>query len=241
MKEFSESTYGERISAVYDELYSAYNESAIEVLCEFGSGGRALELGIGTGRIALPLKRKGIEVSGIDASEDMVSKLKAKPGGEDIRVTIGNLAEIDVEGQFKLIFVVFNTFYNLQTQEEQIRCFKNVARHLTSDGVFLIEAFVPDMTRFIDRQSVRLIDLDEDKARIDLAQLDKVNQTVVSQHLSLSEKGVKFYPVKLRYAWPSEFDLMAQLAGLRLLHRWGDWGRDPFTNDSGRHISVYGF
>jgi len=151
MKAFSESTYGKYISTVYDEMFPSYDELAIEVLVELCSGGKVLELGIGTGRIALPLKNKGIKVSGIDASREMITQLRAKPGGEDIQVALGNFADVDIEGQYKLIFVVFNSFFGLLTQDEQIRCFRNVAGHLDPDGVFLIEAFVPDMTRFEKR------------------------------------------------------------------------------------------
>ena len=240
MKEFFDSTYGDRIAPVFDEWYSEYEPAVIELLSEFAQGGRALELGIGSGRIALPLQERGIEVQGIDASQAMIARLKEKPGGEDLQVTLGNFADVAVEGQFKLVYVVFNTFFALGSQEEQVQCFQNVAGRLTPEGVFLIETFVPDMARFIDQQTVRLGRMELDQVYIDVSQLDMLNQQVSSQHIVLSEEGVSLYPVKLRYAWPAELDLMARLANLALKERWSGWGKEAFTNESKRHISVYG-
>jgi SAM-dependent methyltransferase len=240
MKKYTHSTYGDRIADTYDQWYSAYEPSTIQTLVDLARGGRAPELGIGTGRIAIPIHQEGVEVYGIDASQAMLAKVKSKPGGEDIQVSIGNFTDVDVEGNFDLIFVVFNTFFDLDTQEEQIRCFKNVADHLTSGGVFIIEAFVPDMARFTNWQTVRVTDLDEDGVRLELSQLDLVNQQVTNQHVFLTEESTRFFPVKLRYIWPSEMDLMVRLAGMELRHRWSNWEGDPLTNDSGRHISVYG-
>ena len=240
MKEFFESTYGDRIAAVYDEWYGDYDPAIVDVLGELAKGGRALELGIGSGRIAFPLQQRGIEIQGIDASKAMIAKLKEKSGGEDIQVTLGNFADVAVEGQFKLIYVVFNTFFALGTQEEQLQCFQKVANRLTPDGAFLIEAFVPDMARYIDQQTVRVSHLETDEVHLEASQLDMLNQQVSSQHIVLSEVGVKMYPVKLRYAWPAELDLMARLANLTLKERWGSWGKESFTNESKRHISLYG-
>jgi SAM-dependent methyltransferase len=240
MNTYDESTYGERISGIYDQLYSSFDEASIETLAELAKGGPALELGIGTGRIALPLQRKGVKVQGIDASKAMVEKLRTKPGGEDVPVTLGNFSEVAVEGQFPLIFVIFNTFFGLLEQDLQIRCFKNVAQHLGPEGVFLMEVFVPDLARFTGQQTFRVVAIDENQVRLEASQHDSVNQQVTSRHVHLSEEGVQLYPVKLRYAWPSELDLMARLAGLELKHRWGDWDRSPFSADSDRHISVYG-
>lgn len=240
MKNYTESTYGDRISEIYDLWYSEYDQSMIKTLARFAQGGRALELGIGTGRIAIPLHQEGIEVYGIDASQAMLAKLKSKPGGEDIHVSIGDIAEVDVEGYFNLIFVAFNTVFALDTQDKQIRCFKNVANHLKPGGVFVVEAFVPNLARFTDRQTVRVINMDENGVRLEVSQLDIVNQQVTSQQVFLSEEGVHFYPVKIRYAWPSEMDLLARLAGMTLKHRWSSWDGDLFTKDSTRHISIYG-
>jgi SAM-dependent methyltransferase len=240
MKNYTESTYGEQIASIYDELYSFFDKSAISTLSELARGGHALELGIGTGRIALPLQQSGVDISGIDASEAMIAKLRAKPSSKDIEVSIGNFADLDVEGNFELIYVVFNTFFALETQEEQVRCFKNVAQHLAVGGVFVIEAFVPDMARFADHQTVRATAIDEAMVHLEVTRIDMASQQIFSQHTLLSEEGVRLFPVKIRYAWPSELDLMAQLAGLSLQHRWGNWTRDEFTKESRSHISVYG-
>lgn len=240
MKQYDDTTYGERIAEAYDELYAEYEEAAIDLLCELARGGRVLELGIGTGRIALPLHRRGVDVMGIDASPAMIAKLRAKPDGAGIEVVQGSFAQIDVEGKFDLIYVVFNTFYALLTQAEQVQCFRSVAEHLTEGGVFLIEAFVPDLYRYDNRQSVRAVNLSEDRVSLNVAQLDPLTQQVTSQHVFLSEEGIRLYPVRLRYVWPSEFDLMAQLAGLSLKHRWGSWEKDEFTAESGSHVSIYG-
>ena len=239
MKEYSASTYGERFADFYDDMYPDFDKALIETLVDLSQGGRALELGIGTGRIALPLSQAGLDVNGIDASSAMLAKLEAKPGAEKIHTSTGNFADLAVEGQFDLIFVVFNTFFNLQNQAEQARCFQNVAKRLTPDGVFVIEAFVPDMTRFIDRQTVRAINMDEYGVRLEVTQLELVKQQIRSQHVFLTEDGVRLFPVKIRFAWPSELDLMAALAGLELQHRWGSWDRDQLTDDSSSHISVY--
>ncbi len=242
MKSYADATYGEHISEVYDELYGTYEEGLIDRLVELAAGERVLELGIGTGRIALPLAERGLDVSGIDISPAMVSKLRAKPRGDEIRIVQGSFADFPAEldeDQFDLIYVVFNTFYSLLTQEEQVQCFRSVAAHLAEDGRFLIEVFVPDLTRFEDGQAVRLQHLSEDTVRLDAAELDLLNQHIASQHIRISTEGVKPYPVKLRYAWPSELDLMAQLAGLTLQQRWSTWQKDPFTKESTKHISVY--
>lgn len=240
MEHYDEMTYGERIADIYDELYSDYEEAAVDLLRELAGRGRVLELGIGTGRVALPLAHRGVHVTGIDASEAMIEKLRAKRGGGGIEVVQGNFVEIDLEGRFDLVYIVFNTFFGLQTQEEQVACFQSVAEHLTEEGVFLIEAFVPDLCRFDDDQTVRVVDMSEGVVRLDVSRHSRVGQQISSQHVVLSEKGVRLYPVKVRYAWPSELDLMARLAGLRLKHRWGSWDKAAFTGESGKHLSVYG-
>jgi SAM-dependent methyltransferase len=238
--EYTEETYGEHVAEIYDEWYPSYDEAAIDVLYELAGKGRALELGIGTGRIALPLLHKGVEVHGIDASPAMVKKLRQKPGGERIPVTMGSFANIPVEGQFSLIYVLFNTFFALLTQDEQVSCFESAARRLEAQGVFLIEAFVPDLKRYVNQQAIHAVEIHEDLLRIDATRLDPTTQQLFSQHVTLSEQGVRLYPVRLRFAYPAELDLMARLAGLRLLQRYGDWDGGAFTADSGKHISIYG-
>ncbi len=239
MKEYEISTYGERVAASYDAMYPYCDEAMIETLARLARGGRALELGIGTGRVALPLAEKGIELHGIDASPSMIEQLRAKRGGENIPVTMGNFADVALSGEYDLVYVVFNTFFALLTQEEQMRCFERVAGRLASGGVFIIEAFVPDLTRFIGNQATRAIEMTLDRVKLDIAMLDSVSQRITGQHVHITEQGIKLFPIQLRYAWPSEMDLMARLAGLKLRHRWDDWTGRPFTSESQKHISVY--
>jgi SAM-dependent methyltransferase len=240
MLENSAAAYGDRIAAIYDDLYAGFDPAALDLLSDLADNGSALELGIGTGRLAIPLRAKGVDIQGIDASEAMVMKMRAKPGGDAIPVTIGDFADADPSGPFKLIYVVFNTFFALLTQEQQVRCFQNVAERLSQGGRFLLEVFLPDLTRFAQGQTVRLVSQEHDCVRLDVSQHDLVEQLVTSTHVHLAVDGTQLYPVRLRYAWPAELDLMAQLAGLKLHHRWGDWDKRAFTNASGRHISVYG-
>lgn len=240
MKGYETETYGELIADVYDDWYPAGNaEGAVTLLTELATGGRVLELGIGTGRIALPLAEAVLEVQGIDASPAMVAKLRAKPGGERIPVTFGDFAEVPVPGVFDLVFVAFNTLFSLPDQEAQVRCFRNVATHLKPNGVFAMEAFVPDLTRYARLQNTSAIAVELDEVRMDVSIHDPVTQQVRSQHLVLAESGLRLRPVVIRYAWPSELDLMGQLAGLRLRERWGGWHREPFTAHSQSHVSVY--
>jgi SAM-dependent methyltransferase len=243
VERYEPSTYGRKIAEIYDELYGVMfdNEGCVEFLAGKARGGRALELAIGTGRIALPLKEKRVEVHGIDISEDMVAKMREKPGGEEIPVAMGNFVDVGVEGDFDLIYLLFNTFFGVTTQDEQVACFHNVAEHLTPEGVFVVETFVPDLTRFQRHQSTSVVDVQIDRVQLDASRHDPVNQLVHSQHVFLEEGGTRLYPVSLRYAFASEMDLMARLAGLELKERWQDWRRGVFTSDSKSHISVYGF
>lgn len=239
MEFYSPETYGERVAGVYDEWFLHYEPQAIDVLADLARGGKALELGIGTGRIALPLSQKGVEVHGIDAAPSMTSRLRAKPGGDRISVTPGNFADVSVDGKFDLVYVVFNTFFALSSQEEQVRCFRNVAARLAPGGCFLIEAFVPDLSRFTHGQVNWARKVTTDQVELDVGQHDPATQRVISQHVVITEGKIRLYPVQIRYCWPSELDLMAQLAGLRLRERWSNWKREPFTSDSGFHISIY--
>ena len=211
----------------------------MEFLAQVAGPGPVLELGIGTGRIALPLAERGLEVHGIDASEEMVSKLRAKPGGDAIQVTIGDFADVGVQGAFPLVFVVFNTLFALLTQENQLRCFQGVAQHLTEDGVFVVQAFVPDLARFDRSQRVQAFSIEVDSVRIDASIHDLANQRIDAQLIQVTGEGVRMFPVQLRYAWPSELDLMARLAGLQLRERWSGWDRAPFTSASTSHVSLY--
>jgi SAM-dependent methyltransferase len=195
---------------------------------------------VGTGRVALPLAERGIDVHGIDASEAMVARLRSKRSGERIPVTIGDFADVPIEGQYTLVYIVFNTLFALQTQEAQVRCFENVAAHLADDGVFVVEAFVPGVTRFDRDQRIETIQVGLDNAWLAFARHHPAEQRVQGQHVSLSAEGVRFYPVYLRYAYPSELDLMARLAGLRLRDRFDGWEGKSYTGPTQSCVSVYG-
>jgi SAM-dependent methyltransferase len=206
MEGYGAATYGDRWADVYDswvrvQLDEAGTQALVDLLAELAAGGRVLELGIGTGRIALPLAERGLEVHGIDASAAMVAKLRGKPGGDAIPVTIGDFVDVGVDGTFDLIFVAFNTFFALTSQEEQIRCFHSVAQHLTANGVFVLEAFVPDVTRFDRGQSLRALHVSTDEVGFQASLHDPVTQTVKAQHVVVSQAGMRLQPVHLRYAW----------------------------------------
>jgi predicted TPR repeat methyltransferase len=239
MNEYSADTYGESISEKYDDWFSDVDPLIIEYLCECARGGKALELGIGTGRVAIPLREKDVDVYGIDASPAMVAKMHQKPHGTTIPVTIQSFAEFHMDVRYDLVYVVFNTFFGLLTQTDQVSCLQSVAEALTADGCFVIEAFVPDLGRFDRGQSTRTSEITPAHIRLECSQHDLASQSVISQIVSISPQGIEMYPIKIRYAWPSEIDLMAQLAGLTLVSRWGDWQQTRFSSQSGRHISTY--
>jgi SAM-dependent methyltransferase len=228
-------------AAIYEDVLRGDEESTVALLAELARGGPALELAIGTGRIALPLARRGIRVDGIDLSTAMVARLRAKPGGDRLSITMGDFAEVSVEGTYRLIYIVFNTLFNLLTQDEQVRCFENVARHLTDDGHFVVEAFVPAyLNRFRDDQYVDAEQVDVHQVTFDVGKHDPIAQRLDESHVVLSANGVQLFPIVTRYAWPSELDLMARIAGLRLVDRFGGWEREALTPLSRNHVSVYG-
>jgi SAM-dependent methyltransferase len=243
MAEYEPSTYGERIAEDYERLMPAHVAASASAIVEFlasvAKRPRALELGIGTGRIAIPLRERGFDVSGIDASPAMVKKMHAKKGGAGIPVEFGDFGDVKVRGKFPLIYVVWNTFFALLTQDAQMRCFERIARRLTADGVFVMEAFVPDVPSFHEGQRVKAIRVEVDTVSLEVTQHDQAAQTVTSMHVVISERGTQLYPVRLRYAYPPELDLMAYLAGLRLRERFGGWHREPFSSASPYHVSVY--
>jgi SAM-dependent methyltransferase len=235
--------YGEHLAPIYDELYPAAAtdaEVAATRLAELARGGRALELGIGTGRVALALAARGVEVHGVEASAAMVARLRAKPGGRDIPVTIGDMVAPDVAGPFRLIYIVFSTLFNLGTQDAQVRCIQHAARMLTDDGVFVIEALVPDPDAFRDGQATRTARVEEGRVLLTAARHDPAEQRIMTQLVELTAGGVRLFPYQLRYAWPAEIDLMARLAGLQLRRRWASWRRAPFVGTARQHISIYG-
>jgi SAM-dependent methyltransferase len=235
-------SFGKRVASLYDvESMRGDEDETVAFLAGLVGEGPVLELAIGTGRIGLPLAATGVRVDGIELSPDMVERLRAKPGGADLDVTMGDFAAVDVDGRYRLIYVVFNTFHNLLTQDDQVRCFENVAAHLADDGVFVIEAAVTWQIPPLDRGGfVRLVDLQLDQADLDVGRYDPSTQLYEVNHLRLDGEGIGFSPIVLRYCHPSELDLMARLAGLRLHDRWGGWQGEPFTADSPRHISVWG-
>ena len=242
MAEYDETTYGERIAEVYDLLYGKRDnpETVADFLAPLAGNRRALELGIGTGRIAIPLAARGVRVMGIDASPAMVAKMRAKPGGADIPVVMGNFADVKVSGGgFGLVYIAFSTLFALPNQDEQLRCFQRVAKRILPGGAFLVEAFNPDHSLLAQRQRVAAADVGTDHALLDLVTNDVVNQTVRAQHILFTADAVQMYPVQLRFAYPSELDLMARLAGMRLRERHGGWDRSLFTAVSPVHISVY--
>lgn len=236
-----EMSFDETTAAVYDDLAVRGDEAdTVAFLAEWARRGPALELAIGTGRIALPLAQRGIQVDGIDFSPAMLARLRAKPGAGEIGLTLGNYADVDVPQRYRLIYLVFNTLYNLLTQEEQVRCFANVAAHLEDGGVFVVEGETPaDWYRLRGSQYVDVESLQPGSVRLDMARYDPLTQVLEETHVALSEAGVQLNPIVTRYAWPAELDLMARLAGLTLLERWGGWRRQPFTGEK-NCISVFG-
>jgi len=239
MTEYGPSTYGDEIADVYDVLFGAPDPSIIDALVELAGDGPVLELGIGTGRLALPLLERGVAVHGIDASPAMATRLKEKPRGGEIPVTIGDFSQTGLDQKFALIYVAFNTFFALQSQDEQVRCFLQCASMLRSDGAFLMEVFVPDLGRFDRGQRLGVTRLDADHVWFEAARHHPDTQVVDTKLVRMSESGVRFFPIRIRYAWPSELDLMARLAGLRLRNRWSGWHKEPFSETSSAHISLY--
>jgi SAM-dependent methyltransferase len=241
---YGPSTYGDRIADVYDEMY-AHVPSAGDIsvtvafLVSLAEGGPVLELGIGTGRVAIPLAQTGIQVYGIDASQAMVERLRSKPGGGMMPVTVGDFRDFSLDEMFTVIYVPFNTFFGLLTQDDQVSCFRAVARHLTTGGVFVMEAFVFDAGMFDRGGRVSADVVEPDGVSLDVMKTDRMTQRTDSQRVVIREDGIRLFPVKLRSAHVPELDLMARLAGLSLRERWGDWDRTPFSSGSGKHISVW--
>jgi SAM-dependent methyltransferase len=241
MSDADPARYGQMWATVYDEVHSHLAPAAaVDLLYQLAAGGHALELGIGTGRVAIPLAARGVAVHGIDASEAMVQRLRAKAGGAPIPVTLGDFADVAVDGgPFALVYVVFSTIFGLPSQDAQVGCFRRVAALLAPGGVFVVEAFVPDVARFDRQQRVHVHRVEAARVELAVSRHDPVAQQITSQHVTLSDGAVRLLPVEIRYAWPSELDLMARLAGLRLRERYGDWQRGRFTMTSQMHVSVY--
>jgi SAM-dependent methyltransferase len=212
-------------------------DPVVEFLAELAGGGRTLEFGIGTGRIALPLARRGVSVHGIELSKAMVARLRAKPGGEDIGVSIGDFATTTVDGTFTVAYLVFNTIMNLTTQRAQVACFRNAAAHLEPGGCFVIEVVVPELRRLPPGETVRPFHTSATRWGFD--EYDVANQGLISHHVEDVDGRVEHSAIPFRYVWPAELDLMAELAGMRLRGRWSGWKREPFTSESREHVSVW--
>ncbi|MGC4887636.1 class I SAM-dependent DNA methyltransferase [Micromonospora sp. DT227] len=231
--------FGRLWAANYDGPGNPDPTPAVDFLAPVAAGGPVLELAIGTGRVALPLAARGLAVEGVEASPEMVAQLRAKPGGEHLPVTIGDMADVPVSGPYRLVFLVFNTLFNLVDAERQAACFGNVARVLAPGGAFVIETFVPDPAGFDRDEQVQVREVTEDSATIRMHRYDRAAQTFVRQTITFDADGVHLKPFAMRYAWPEQIDEMAERAGLHLAERYADWDRTPFDADSRTHISVY--
>jgi SAM-dependent methyltransferase len=234
--------FDERIAKGYDAKWAdqfepAFIDPAVSFLTNLAGNGAALELGIGTGRLALPLSRRGVRVHGIELSPAMIAQLQTKPGSDAIGVTIGDFATARVDGLFRVAYLVRNTIMNLTTQDEQVECFRNVAAHLEPGGCFVIEVLVPELQRLPPGETVRAFTVTSTHLGFD--DYDLAAQGVVSHHYWVVDGQLETFSAPFRYVWPSELDLMARLAGMTLRERWSDWNREPFTSDSRQHISVW--
>jgi SAM-dependent methyltransferase len=234
--------FGERVAERYDESTADLSvpdvvDPVVNFLVDLAFDGTALELGIGTGRIALPLAQRGVRVHGIDLSDAMVAKLRSKAGADQISVTIGDFATTTVEGRFSVAYLVFNTIMNLTTQDEQVACFRNVAGHLQPGGCFVIEVMVPDLQRLPPGERVRAFTVSA--TRLGFDEYDVASQGLISHHYWAVDGKLEGDSMPFRYVWPAELDLMARLAGMSLRERWSGWNREPFTSDSTTHVSVW--
>jgi SAM-dependent methyltransferase len=209
----------------------------VDFLAHLAGDGRALEFAIGTGRVALPLQVRGVEVHGIEISQDMVAELRAKPGGADVRVTIGDMASTRLDVSFALVYLVFNTISNLLTQAEQVACFRNAAAHLESGGCFVLELGIPQLRGIAPGESAHPFELTDRHLGFDT--YDFAAQRLTSHHYWFAGDEVHRFDSHHRYAWPAELDLMAELAGMRLRERWADWEHSLFTGESSSHVSVW--
>ena len=237
-----EDHFGENVASRFDERNAGQADPAVvdpivDFLAALVGDGAALEFGIGTGRIALPLRERGVRVHGIELSQAMTERLRAKPGAEEIEVTIGDFATTTVEGAFSLVYLIANTIENLTTQDEQVRCFENASAHLEPGGCFVIQVLVPGLRRLPPGERFQVFDVSATHVGVD--EIDVATQRLVSHHYWLDGETVDVVAPPFRYVWPSELDLMARLAGMTLRERWADWTREPFTNESEQHISVW--
>ena len=234
-------SYGAVWADLYDEFFGTRDDPDVVVtaLERLAPNGRVLEFGIGTGRIAIPLSERGVKVHGVEISQPMVDRLRAKPGGGDLPVTVGDFTDVEIEGEFGLVLLAFSTIFLLESQEDQVRCFANAARHLGRGGVFVVEAFVPDPGRWTRGQNISVVRVEDDLVDLSAGLHDPVEQVIRFQRIIFSESGTQLLPNRIRYVWPSELDLLARLAGFRLRDRWSGWRGEPFSVESGSHVSIY--
>jgi len=233
-------SYGDDTAHSYDDWFGAWSlvQPVVDQVVRFAGSDPVLELGIGTGPLALPLLERGVAVHGIDLSEQMVARLRAKPGGDRIPVTIGDFSELPVTGTFSVVFVARSSFFHLPTQEAQVRCFARVASRLRPGGVFMLDGLLPDEICLLADQG-KVIRQTEEGQVLRFRTYDRSQQHLVSHYLGAFAKGVQHMSFSFRYAWPGELDLMARMAGLRLRERWGGWDGSPFQAASSYHVSVY--
>jgi SAM-dependent methyltransferase len=234
--------FDERIAKSYeakwpDQFEPAMVDPVVDFLADLAGTGAALELGIGTGRIALPLSKRGVRVHGIELSPEMIAQLQAKPGADNITVTIGDFATTRVSGSFRLAYLVRNTITNLTTQDEQVECFHNVAAHLEPGGRFVVEVYIPELQRLPPGETVHAFTVTP--THLGFEEYDVATQIAFSHHYWVVDGKLETFSAPFRYVWPSELDLMARLAGMTLRERWSDWKREPFTSDSRSHVSVW--
>lgn len=233
-------SFGPAVAAQYDDRTRGDEHVAAEFLANVAGGGRALEFAIGTGRVALPLTKRGVTVDGIELSTAMVEQLRSRPGGDHLRVEVGDMSTVDMGTKYSLVFLVYNTIFNLLTEDDQVRCFENAARHLADGGVLVVETALPHAwippghSDYVHTEQVEV-----DAVGFDVARYDPVTQQLDENHVRITADGVRFMPIVCRLVSPGEMDLMARIAGLRLVDRFGSWYREPFGAASTAHVSVY--
>ena len=232
-------SFGYEISKRYDAVSRGDEAETVAFLAQLAGGGDALEFAVGSDRIAVPLMESGIRVDGIELSQDMIDRLREKSGGGEIEVTLGDMAEVGTGRTYRLVYLVYNTIGNLLSQHEQVQCFVNARRHLTDDGVFVLECRVPSAPSRLGHQFVDAEQIAVDHVVLDVCRYDPLTQILDENHVRICADGITLSPIRLRLAHPPEFDLMARIGGLRLRERWGGWRGEPFTPASWRHVSVY--
>jgi SAM-dependent methyltransferase len=232
-------SFGPAVSRRYDGDGRGDEADTVAFLARLAGQADALEFAVGTGRVALPLRATGVRVDGIELSPDMVDRMREKPGGDVIEVTMGDMSRVTTGRRYGLVYLVYNTIGNLLTQDDQVRCFENAARHLDRDGAFVLECIVPVAParphgQFVDAEQIAV-----DSVTLEVCRYDPVTQVLDKNHVRIGADGIVLSPIRLRQAYPAEFDLMARIAGLRLRERWGGWNGEPYTASSWRHVSVY--